>query len=260
MQKIDFFKYQGAGNDFVMIDNRTGLYNSLNSESRALICHRNFGVGADGLILIEDHQEYDFQMIYYNSDGEDSSMCGNGGRCAVAFARDLGLVKNKETVFLAVDGVHSAILDQDNEIDLKMIDVKQVQKYSTHYFLDTGSPHHIEFHKDIDQIDVLNQGRTKRYAAPYFQEGANINFIEPSALDHIKIRTYERGVENETLACGTGATAAAIAHYLEHKTPKNIKLKALGGNLRVKFDTTDDKTFTNIWLKGPAEFVFKGQI
>ena len=256
--KISFYKYQGAGNDFVMIDDRQGNFPQRGEIIQSL-CDRHFGIGADGLILLQNDKDTDFRMVYFNSDGRESTMCGNGGRCIAKFAKDLGLIQN-ETFFNAIDGEHSAKIDE-KEIHLKMSNVPEVQMFENHLFLNTGSPHHIEFSKDISEVDVKNYGRKIRYGAPYFEEGTNVNFVELINENTLKIRTYERGVEDETLACGTGITAAAIAAYDSGKILKNeIRVLAEGGNLSVKFEKNVSGGYENVWLTGPAKRVFEGEI
>ena len=259
---IVFSKFHGAGNDFVIIDNREGIYN-LSTKQIALICHRHFGVGADGLMLLNASKLYDFEMKYYNSDGKEGSMCGNGGRCIIAFADYIRMPK-KEFVFSAVDGLHKAIiLNNDQpiwEVSLQMIDVTGVDTTVGNYFLDTGSPHHIEFVDDVEQIDVYKMGKSIRYSKQYESiGGVNVNFVSFHEAQ-INVRTYERGVEAETLACGTGVTAVAMAIAIMNNVIKgDYKLRARGGDLKVRFDRGEDH-FTNVWLTGPAALVFSGEI
>lgn len=255
--KIRFFKYQGAGNDFVMLDDRNIRYD-LDQAQIAKICNRHFGVGADGLILLRQDEQADFRMVYYNADGRESTMCGNGGRCIAQFAYDLQVVKSSDMTFFAIDGLHHAKI-LDHAVALQMVDVGEVQKYPTHYFLNTGSPHHVAFVEALDELDVKTKGKQIRYGAPYFENGSNVNFVE--IQDNILvIRTYERGVEDETLACGTGVTAAAIVAYEQQLiTDLPIKVKALGGNLEVNFEKVN-QTYRKVWLTGPAKFVFEGII
>lgn len=253
---FQFYKYQGAGNDFVMIDDRTQTF-PVSQERIAKICNRYFGVGGDGLILLQNDAETDFKMVYFNSDGRESSMCGNGGRCVVRFAHHLGLIQN-ETKFNAIDGLHEAIIETD-KIHLKMSDVQEVFANMDFVFLNTGSPHHVEFVKDVEKVDVEKIGARIRSGSPYFEEGTNVNFIEITGDNSLSIRTYERGVEGETLACGTGVTAAAIAAFETGKLHENeIQVKAVGGDLSVKFERTLSGHYENIWLTGPAELVFEG--
>jgi diaminopimelate epimerase len=257
--KINFSKYHGAGNDFILIDNRKDLYNLANSQVSHL-CDRHKGIGADGLILLQESDKFDFSMRYFNADGKEASLCGNGGRCIVAFASHLGLIKNK-TVFEAVDGKHEAgILSSSPDTDivsLKMNDVKGWEMDGEDFVLDTGSPHYVKFVHDANMIDTVIEGREIRNSSTYAEKGINVNFVS-KAGDGLKISTYERGVENETLACGTGAVAAALAASFKHFTSP-LKLKAKGGDLLVSFNKDDDR-FTDIWLEGPATFIFKGVI
>lgn len=256
--KLHFYKYQGAGNDFIMVDNRNLSFPKTNTHLINKLCDRRFGIGADGLILLEPSKNEDFTMVYFNADGNEGSMCGNGGRCIVAFAKQLNIIKN-ETTFNAVDGLHFASIE--NEIvSLKMIDVTDIEVDDNYVFLNTGSPHHINFSDNIAKINVKDEGANIRYGAPYFETGTNVNFAEKTAEDSFKVRTYERGVEDETLACGTGVTAVAIAAHNINKTSGNsIKIKVLGGNLEVSFEKIEN-TYTNVFLKGPAQLVFEGNI
>ncbi|MBW7871030.1 MAG: diaminopimelate epimerase [Flavobacteriia bacterium] len=256
--KISFYKYQGAGNDFVMIDDRN-LEFPAETEFIQKMCDRHFGIGADGLILLQKDPSADFRMVYYNADGNIGSMCGNGGRCIVRFAEDLGLINDKAE-FQASDGLHTAFIEK-KIIRLSMRDVEKIEKHLNHWFLDTGSPHHIEFMDDTQKVDVRTKGAEIRYGSPYFEKGSNVNFVQILNEDTIKIRTYERGVEDETFACGTGVTAAAIAAYESGKIAvDNINVKAVGGDLKVSFSKNDDGIYQEIWLSGPAEFEFKGEI
>ena len=251
-----FYKYQGTGNDFVMIDNRQQLFDKNNTKHVAFLCDRRFGIGADGLILLENHDDLDFKMVYYNADGNESSMCGNGGRCIVAFAKKLGVIKNK-AVFEATDGLHHATIN-DDVVKLQMQDVNSVQKFENHVFINTGSPHHVQFEENINDFDIKTLGAKIRYGAPYNNAGSNINFVKKITDSSFKVRTYERGVEDETLSCGTGVTAVAIAMHAIGETNNNvINLKVQGGELQVCFDF-ENNTYKNVWLMGPAKFVFKG--
>lgn len=255
--KLQFFKYQGTGNDFVIIDNRQLIFPKNNTRLVAHLCDRRFGVGADGLILLENDKISDFKMVYFNSDGAEGSMCGNGGRCLVAFAHYLGAIGN-ETVFNAVDGLHHASVD-GNMVNLKMMEVDEIHEKNNYSFLDTGSPHHVQLVKDLDQLDVQKEGRKLRYGL-YGQSGSNINFVEQLNEDTFKVRTYERGVEGETLSCGTGVTAVALAMHRSGKTmSQTVNIKAIGGELTVSFEAQDGK-YTNVFLKGPAVQVFKGEV
>jgi diaminopimelate epimerase len=257
--QIEFYKYQGTGNDFVMIDNRSGFFPKENIELIAHLCDRRFGIGADGLILLENDTETDFKMVYYNSDGNQSSMCGNGGRCLVAFAKDLNLIKDNCT-FIATDGLHHASIATDGIVSLQMIDVDTIKKESDYTFMNTGSPHHVQMVDDLEHYNVKENGAALRYGSLYGAAGSNINFVKKINENTFSLRTYERGVEDETLACGTGATAVAIAMNATGQTnASSIKLNVEGGKLAVSFDKKGEQ-FTNIFLIGPAKFVFKGVI
>lgn len=257
--KIDFFKYQGAGNDFVLIDNRDQKYSQLNNKQIKLACDRRFGIGSDGLMLLQNHPEFDFEMVYFNADGNLGSMCGNGGRCIVAFAKQLNII-DKETNFLAVDGPHYAkISEEGRSVTLKMIDVFRFE-YTDDIILNTGSPHFIRSISDLKNIDVFTLGRNIRYNDRFREEGINVNFSE--WLNHtLHVRTYERGVEDETLACGTGVTAAAMAHSIKQNLEGllNIPIQTLGGKLNVQF-VREGNAFKEVYLSGPAELVFAGSI
>jgi diaminopimelate epimerase len=255
--KLTFYKFQGTGNDFVMIDNRQGIFNKDNTKLVAFLCDRKFGIGADGLILLEDESGVDFKMVYYNSDGNKSSMCGNGGRCLVAFASYLNVIDG-ETTFNAVDGLHYATINE-GVVSLQMKDVDEIRIKPDATFLDTGSPHHVQIVENIKDFAVKTEGARLRYGV-YGQKGSNINFVEPTDDNSFKVRTYERGVEDETLSCGTGVTAVAIAMHKTGKTTNNkINIHAVGGDLEIKFDVSEDK-YSNVFLTGPAKFVFKGEI
>ncbi|MFW6101370.1 MAG: diaminopimelate epimerase, partial [Bacteroidota bacterium] len=206
-----FHKYHGAGNDFIIINNRQGVFPPDKNVIKRL-CRRRFGIGADGLMFLETSAEADFYMRYFNSDGNESTMCGNGGRCIVSFAYDQGLI-DKKTRFLASDGPHEAVIRDDNLVALKMQDVERVKTLGEHYFVDTGSPHYVRFVDDPEQVNVYEEGRKIRYNSQFSETGVNVNFVSLEEGDQIAIRTYERGVENETLACGTGAVASAISAY-----------------------------------------------
>jgi diaminopimelate epimerase len=256
--KLTFYKYQGTGNDFIMIDNRDLSFPKKNIKTINKLCDRRFGIGADGLILLEPSEKFDFKMVYFNADGNEGSMCGNGGRCLVAFAKQLNIIKT-ETTFDAVDGLHFATIE-NNVVSLKMIDINTIENHKDYSFLNTGSPHHVCFSNEINTIDVKEEGAKIRYGAPYFQEGTNVNFVEQLTNDSFKVRTYERGVENETLACGTGVTAVAIAAHNLGKTTSNfIKIDVLGGHLEVSF-SEENGIYKDIYLKGPAEFIYQGTI
>jgi diaminopimelate epimerase len=257
--QIEFYKYQGTGNDFVMIDNRSNFFPKDNIQLIARLCDRRFGIGGDGLILLENDTETDFKMVYYNSDGNQSSMCGNGGRCLVAFAKKLNVIQDN-TTFIATDGLHHASVAANGIVSLQMIDVPEVKITPDYVFMNTGSPHHIQLVEDLEHYNVKENGASIRYGELYGKLGSNINFVKKIDETTFSLRTYERGVEDETLACGTGATAVAIAMNVLGETKANsIDLNVEGGKLVVSFDEKDRK-FTNVFLKGPAEFVFKGEI
>lgn len=257
--RIQFHKYQGTGNDFVIIDNRKELYPLLSNEQVNFLCNRRFGIGADGLMMLNKHKAYDFEMVYFNADGREGSMCGNGGRCLVKFASDMGLIKTTYH-FIAVDGQHEASVHIDGTVALKMNDVPQVKHENGRYILDTGSPHFIEMSNDVMRLDVAKKGREIRYSPRFEKEGINVNFVEqrPDA-DKIIVRTYERGVEAETLSCGTGVTAAAIVSYHNDNGFNRVEVQTLGGHLSVEYDKVGD-SFKNVWLNGPAQKVFEGVI
>ena len=255
-EKLKFHKYQGTGNDFIMIDNRNLLFTKENRQMIASMCDRRFGIGADGLILLENDDLSDFRMVYFNADGNESSMCGNGGRCIVAFAQELGIIEGHAT-FNAIDGRHEALISRGT-VSLKMIDVIDVKKTEHYTFLDTGSPHHVQWVENLKDFDVVTQGKKIRYGL-YGENGSNINFVANSEDGVFEVRTYERGVENETLSCGTGVTAVAIA--INHDNPQpadSVKILTKGGHLEVSFKKKE-KSFVDIWLKGPATKVFEGQ-
>ncbi|MDR6843831.1 diaminopimelate epimerase [Flavobacterium granuli] len=257
--RLEFYKYQGAGNDFVMIDNRSGFFPKENTQLIAHLCDRRFGIGGDGLILLENDSDTDFKMVYYNSDGNQSSMCGNGGRCLVAFAKDLNVITN-ETTFIATDGLHHASFEDNGLVSLQMIDVPTIDIKKDHSFLNTGSPHHVQMVEDLEHYNIKEKGAAIRYGELYGAAGSNINFVKKIDNTTFRLRTYERGVEDETLACGTGATAVAIAMNATGQTNATaININVEGGKLVVSFDK-DQTGFTNVFLKGPAEFVFKGTI
>lgn len=256
--QFGFFKYQGTGNDFIMIDNRSRAL-SFSTEQVSLLCHRRFGIGADGLILLELEPGFDFKMVYYNSDGNLSSMCGNGGRCITSFARQLGLIAEKAH-FIAADGPHESTISGDM-VALKMQDVKNMELGEDYFYLNTGSPHYVKMVKDVEHFDVFVEGRKIRNSPRFVEEGTNVNFIEKQE-DGLFVRTYERGVEDETYSCGTGVTAAALVAAVQgFATGKNSCLvKTKGGALEVTFEKVLEQNFYNIWLKGPATKVFEGSI
>ncbi|NVK53734.1 MAG: diaminopimelate epimerase [Flavobacteriaceae bacterium] len=253
--EIPFFKYQGTGNDFVMIDNRANIFPKEKTDKIASICDRHFGVGADGIILVENDVTYDFKMTYFNADGSET-FCGNGGRCAVAFAKFLNII-DSTTHFIASDGPHYAEIKNDT-VSLQMIDVDEIKISKNTAFVYTGTQHHVKMVDNLENYPVFEHGKKIRYS--YKSPGANVNFVQQLNEDTFRVRTYEKGVENETLACGTGVTAVAIAMHKTGKTNSNaIILPVEGGQLEVSFDVNNN-VYTNVFLKGPATFVFKGII
>ncbi|SCY09776.1 diaminopimelate epimerase [Nonlabens sp. Hel1_33_55] len=258
MQSTTFYKYQGTGNDFIIIDDRQEQFSKKDTKLTARLCDRKFGIGADGLILLQNNRHHNFTMVYFNADGNESSMCGNGGRCIASFARFLG-VATDTTTFEAIDGLHHAKIFDNGNVSLQMMDVKNLQLFDGHVFTNTGSPHHVELTDNIEHVDVFNQGRHLRTEL-YGKEGANINFVQPVTANTFKVRTYERGVEDETLSCGTGVTAVALAmHKTGQTTLQTVELQTPGGHLQVTFDPTPTG-YENIWLTGHATQVFKGTI
>jgi diaminopimelate epimerase len=257
MEQI-FFKYQGTGNDFILIDDRS---NSFPEDDKSLIkqlCDRRFGIGSDGLILLQNASDSDFKMVYFNANGSIGSLCGNGARCTVAFAKYLGCISDV-TKFEASDGLHNARIESDI-IFIKMLDVFDVKNFNTHSFLDTGSPHHVQMVKDLKQYNVYANGKRIREGEPYNESGSNVNFVEQISENKFAIRTYERGVEGETLSCGTGATAVALAMHFNKKTTSNsVVIQVEGGTLEIEFEPTQ-KGYQNIFLSGPAEQVYSGTL
>lgn len=253
MNTIPFYKYQGTGNDFVMIDNRENLIDRNDLPLVSKLCNRRFGIGADGLILIEKARYMDFEMVYFNSDGSQS-MCGNGARCAVKFSADLGIISDTAT-FLAIDGEHSAYI-KNELVHLKMGKTGSLESREEDVFIDTGSPHHIRWVKDLDNYDVYGEGKKIRYSDLYGNAGTNVNFVE--AKEVVKVRTYERGVEDETFSCGTGVTAVALA-LSEKGYHSPVKMITKGGELQVSF-RKENGSFSDIYLIGPAKQVFQGEV
>ncbi len=258
--KIQFSKYHGTGNDFVIIDNRLLRWKPTVREV-ADICDRHFGIGADGLMLLSARSGFDFVMTYFNSDGKESTMCGNGGRCITAFAKSLGLIDQK-ACFWAVDGMHEAEINENQILDtyrLRMKDTRIENIFDDGIFLDTGSPHFVTYVEDAACTDVFGLGRQLRNDARFAPGGANVNFVQVQT-EGLFVRSYERGVENETLSCGTGVTASALAHAVKHPANNGFcNIKTLGGMLHVTYLQSGDK-FTDIWLEGAATFVFRGEI
>jgi len=255
---LEFHKYHGTGNDFIIIDNRSEFFDKQNKIRIAELCDRRFGIGADGLILLENHNSLDFKMVYYNSDGNESSMCGNGGRCIVHLARELEIIQDKAT-FEAIDGVHKAFID-DQLIELQMQNVINIEQVNNAIILNTGSPHYVQLSKDISSLNIDVEGAKVRFGESFKIEGINVNFVERINDDSFAIRTYERGVEGETLSCGTGVTAVALAMHYCGETKKNVvNIKTEGGPLQVSFSKVEDE-YNDVWLTGPAMLVFKGHM
>ncbi|HSK12946.1 MAG TPA: diaminopimelate epimerase [Phnomibacter sp.] len=253
---LPFAKYQGTGNDFILIDNRSKLFD-LTQDQIERLCHRRFGIGADGLMLLENETGYDFKMVYYNSDGKEGSMCGNGGRCITRFAYDLGIHKEMYH-FIAIDGPHAASIETNGTVRLKMKDVPAIEMHTTFDFVDTGSPHVVKLVPEISEYDVVGEGRSIRNSPKYKEKGVNVNFVKRVNESGIFVRTYERGVEDETYSCGTGVTASALVHAHNDLGFNHVSVETNGGHLYVEFDRTGETSFENIWLAGPAVKVFEG--
>lgn len=258
--RLSFTKYHGTGNDFIMIDDRNLNFPTDDHRLIENLCHRNFGIGADGLIIIQNHDDFDFMMRYFNADGYESTMCGNGGRCAVSFAAELDIVKGHETLFMAVDGIHQAEISADT-IRLKMKDIRFINNIKDIFLIDSGSPHAVIFCNNVEQVNVLEEGGKIRYDKSISENGVNVNFIEKTGDFSFRIRTYERGVENETLSCGTGTIASAVAFSTFYKINDELQhftVMTKGGELEVSLKKTKN-IFTEIYLIGPAKKVFQGE-
>jgi len=255
---IQFYKYQGTGNDFVILDNRNREYSHLSKAQIKFMCDRRFGIGADGLMLLNLLEGYDFEMKYYNADGGESSMCGNGGRCLVKFAYDTGIIKSSYH-FLAIDGEHAAFFGERGWVHLKMKDVDKIDEDDGNCIIDTGSPHYIKIVNDVRNYDVFDEGKRIRYSKEFKEQGINVNFVEVQD-DRIWVRTYERGVENETFSCGTGVTASALACAHNYIGFNRVEVQTPGGHLAVEYDKLGESFFKDIWLCGPASFVFTGEL
>jgi diaminopimelate epimerase len=256
--KLHFYKYQGAGNDFILVDNRQNIVNHHDPALLERLCDRRFGIGGDGIMFLQDREGYDFEMVYYNADGQPSSMCGNGGRCIVAFARFLGVI-DSETEFLAVDGPHYATITAEGDwVSLQMIDVDVVITDADAYVLNTGSPHYVQLTNGLKDKNVFAEGSAIRNNNTYREKGINVNFVEPNETGYF-VRTFERDVEDETFACGTGVTAVALAMAKHNNQQGHITtpIKVLGGDLNIRFNY-NGKQYTDIFLEGPAVQVFEG--
>lgn len=255
---VKFCKYQGTGNDFVMIDNRGyGLTKERSTIEK--LCDRRFGIGADGLIYLQQKEGYDFEMVYFNSDGNESTMCGNGGRCLIQFAHDLGLVGNA-CKFMAIDGEHDGEILPDGRVSLKMKDVDTIENYNNDYVLNTGSPHYVQFANGVANLKLVTEAQKIRYNDRFAAEGINVNFVEKKSADEIFVRTYERGVEDETLSCGTGVVASALSFASRNgMLLTRVGVEARGGQLEVKFEPVG-RGFHNVYLIGPAQRVFEGNV
>ncbi|MEE9349165.1 MAG: diaminopimelate epimerase [Flavobacteriaceae bacterium] len=254
---LEFYKYHGTGNDFILIDNRDDSFNAKNIDLIKTLGNRQLGIGADGIILLENSDKYDFKMVYYNTDGSTGSMCGNGGRCIVAFAKMFKIIED-DAVFEAADGIHKATIDKNDVVNLQLMDVGFILEDSGYLFLNTGSPHHVQFVSNVSKIKVKSKGKKIRNSSTYSPKGTNVNFVEQINKDTFKVRTYERGVEDETLSCGTGVTAVAIAAYQIQKTTNTtVNVETNGGLLEVSFLKADD-SYTNIYLRGATKLVYKG--
>ncbi|MDG1427768.1 MAG: diaminopimelate epimerase [Crocinitomicaceae bacterium] len=253
---ISFVKYQGTGNDFVMIDNRSSQYSDLSEEVVKFICDRKHGVGADGLILISPSENADFYVDYYNADGSQS-FCGNGARCSVAFAEELGLI-DASTTFDAIDGIHRASI-REGIVRLEMLDVARIESNEGDYFVETGSPHYVHL-KEEGADDIVSYGRSIRYSKSFEKEGVNVNYLDSLSSIEISVETYERGVEDETLSCGTGVTACALVQMTLFEEVQKVRVRTKGGDLSVEACSDMNGGFTDIWLSGPAKKVFNGSV
>ena len=256
---VTFHKYQGAGNDFVIIDNRESKITESKKDLAIRLCDRKFGIGSDGLIFIEGTNEADFLVDFLNPDGS-RSFCGNGSRCAVQFCVDNEIFSGSKTSFLGIDGVHLAVV-KEKSVNVEMKNVDHVERIESDFFAETGSPHYVSYFKSIKDLNMIEFGHKIRYSLKYKDQGTNVNAVEVLNSGHIKVRTYERGVENETLACGTGVTACALSYaILEDLSKGSVDIDAEGGKLKVSFVKGNNNSFSNIWFEGPAKHVFKGEV
>jgi len=256
--KIKFQKYQGTGNDFIIINNNSLYFPQKNQALIKRLCDRKYGIGSDGLILINPCDKTDFEMRYFNSDGFLGSMCGNGARCSVKFANSQNII-NDNTFFNAYDGKHSGSINKDI-ITLSMNSVNIIKKFNDDLFLDTGSPHYVKIVENLANFDVFNQGKLIRNSSDFKKNGVNVNFVQIISKNEFSVRTFERGVEDETLSCGTGVTAVALAMFHLKKTnSKKIKINTRGGELSVNFNVTKN-SYTDIYLTGHVEMIYSGEI
>lgn len=260
---IDFSKYHGTGNDFILINGDRFVVDQSDHEWIRRCCDRRFGIGADGLIVVKSHEDFDFEMIFFNSNGQPGSFCGNGSRCAVLFARAENLFSGNQCRFLAYDGSHEAVIQKEESVEIKMSDVTEVEAAENYVVLDTGSPHYVEKVTDLPHLNIGEAGKAIRYSPRFAEKGINVNFVEWQKDGMLHIATYERGVEDETLSCGTGVVASVLGVYVLEEGPEIIdkiqKVRTKGGDLKVRFSTSGSQ-LENIWLIGPAEFIFSGQI
>ena len=255
---LKFDKYQGAGNDFIILNNYDGFFSKLSEHQFREMCDRHRGIGADGVILLEPSNSVDFEMKYFNSDGKLSSLCGNGARCVVLYAYKNKIINGK-TKFSATDGTHEAWLTSSDKVKIQIKEIKKILKHKESFVINTGSPHYLKIMDNISDLNVKKEGSAIRYSKDFIPEGINVNFIQIKNNSNFLIRTYERGVEDETLACGTGAVAAAIVMHNIGKTSgnTNIEIETLGGSLNVNFDF-ENSVYKNIFLEGPVKYVFSG--
>jgi diaminopimelate epimerase len=253
---LPFYKYQGTGNDFIVVDNRQEILHTYSNSLVQKLCNRRFGIGADGFMVIKNHHGYDFEMTYHNADGSQS-LCGNGSRCAVHLAKHLGIIDH-EAYLLTTDGPHRAYVKEDL-IHLQLNDVSEIQTLQDGYLINTGSPHYVKQVDDCKGLDVYKEGKRIRNTPLFQKKGINVNFVSLEKNNEISVRTYERGVEDETLSCGTGVVAASLMAAIKgHISPVTIHTK--GGTLQVSFTKKNNHRFQSIHLIGPAEMVFKGDI
>ncbi len=271
--RVPFTKLNGAGNDFIAIDNRA-LSLSLSTKTIARLCHRNFGIGADGLLLLEPasvDSQADYRMRYYNSDGSEAEMCGNGARCFAQFARNFPRRQPQSLTFSTLAGNVTAQYIKPSTIALALtpprglvLNQSITLAQSTIIYghsINTGVPHFVTFVEDLDNVDVAQLGSALRHHKDFRPGGTNVNFVMVIAPGHLRIRTYERGVEAETLACGTGVTAAALIYHILQSIPSPISVDVAGkATLQVSFEKDVNGNFSSVTLQGPAEIVFEGTI